>query len=195
MSPPPDPPPGQDPFAPPDADGHDDSTFALAPHSRAHQTRLSQDVQPVVPEARRPVAYKSPSGGLSNLVLWAFASLGFLGAAGVGIRYAMNRNTAPAGAPAAAAAGPAPAAAAPAKPVTWKAVETGDGVLVQVDAPRNARLLLDGQPLPSNPVRLPRGTVHTIAAVTDSGAQASGAGGGARAARPIMRAPCEARSV
>jgi hypothetical protein len=182
MSPPPDAHGGKDPFAPPDAEGHDDSTFALAPHSRAHATRLSEDVRPVVPEARRPVAYKAPSGGLGNFILWAFAGLGFLGAVGGGIRYAMNRSAAPEaaaasgpGAPAgpAGAGGPGAAASAPAKPVAWKAVETGDAVLVRVDAPRGARLLLDGQPLPSNPVRLTRGTVHTITAVTDGGAQAA----------------------
>jgi hypothetical protein len=171
MMSPPDAPGGRDPFAPPDSDGADDSTFHLAPHSGAHAARQSTDVQPVVPEARRPVAYKGPPGGFSNFVLWAFAGLGLLGAGGMGIRYLMNVS-APA-APAAAAPGPARAAAPPEKPVVWKAVETGDGVLVQVDAPRNARLLLDGQPLPSNPVRLARGSVHTIAAVTDAGAQAS----------------------
>jgi hypothetical protein len=33
--------------------------------------------------------------------------------------------------------------------------------------PRSARLLLDGEPLPSNPARLTKGSTHTLTAVAD----------------------------
>ena len=41
-------------------------------------------------------------------------------------------------------------------------------MLVTIDvSPRSARLLLDGEPLVSNPVPLARGTKHTIGALAD----------------------------
>jgi hypothetical protein len=44
-----------------------------------------------------------------------------------------------------------------------------DAVLINVAvSPQDARLMLDGEPLPSNPVRLPRGAKpHTLAAAAD----------------------------
>jgi hypothetical protein len=158
----------QDPFAPP-GQGPDDSTFDLARDSGPHAAPPSQDVAPVVPQTRKPVAYKAPPGGLSNFVLWAFAGVGLLAVAGGSAWFFVGaaRKATP------VVAGAVAPVAAPAKPVVWKPVQTGDAVLVQVDAPRDARLLLDGEPLPSNPVRLVRGSVHTIAAVNPDGAQTS----------------------
>jgi hypothetical protein len=151
---------GSDAFAHP-AEGPDDSTFELAQDSGPHVTKPSHDVDPIVLQPRKPVAYNGARGGMSKLLVWGFAGLGFLVVAGVGVRFMIGsgREVVP------AATVGAPPAPVPAKPV-------GEGVLIQVEAPRRARLLLDGEDLPSNPVRLQRGSVHTIAAVGEDGEQA-----------------------
>jgi PEGA domain len=53
--------------------------------------------------------------------------------------------------------------------VIYRPLAEDDAVLVSIQAsPREARLMLDGEPLPSNPVRLPRGPKpHKLAATAD----------------------------
>ncbi len=108
-----------------------------------------------------PPEYKAPREGYSNLILWAFAGLGVLAVIGSAVRFLRSGSSVPASAVGASAA---PAA----DPTVWKPVELGPNVLVTIDiSPRSARLLLDGEPLASNPVPLPRGSKHTIGGLAD----------------------------
>jgi hypothetical protein len=117
-----------------------------------------------MPEPPEPTEYKTPREGMSNLVLWAFAGLGLLAVIGSAVRFLRGgpRDTpVAAGAP-----GTSPQTAS--EPTVWKPVELGPNVVVTIDvSPRSARLLLDGEPLVSNPIALPRGTKHTIGALAD----------------------------
>jgi hypothetical protein len=157
-----------DRFAPPDA-AHDDMTLDVAdssPRPRPTGT-LADDAQLFIPEARKPVAYKQ-QGGFGNLLIWLFGGACLIGAAAFGV-VAASKMFADKGAPATTAGGVAPAAAAaPAKPVIWTPVSQGDAILITVEAsPRGARLLIDGAPVESNPIRLPRGGTHTVQAMAD----------------------------
>jgi hypothetical protein len=109
---------------------------------------------------RKPAEYKMPTGGLSNAVLFALAGLGLLAVVIVGAKFLRGAHEE-------ATSAPAPAAVSPR--TEYRALPAEDAVLITVTAtPHNARLLLDGEPLPSNPVRLPRGkTQHKIAAFAD----------------------------
>ena len=113
------------------------------------------------PEPRPRTVYAKPPQGASNLLLWTFAAVGFLAVAGGGVWAWKSR---------------APAPEAANKPVVWRSVARGDEVLVTVEIlPRNTtvtRLLLDGDPAPSNPLLLARGTIHQIIAVADGFAPA-----------------------
>jgi hypothetical protein len=181
----------EDPFAPPGAgDVGAAGDLELAREVGREPEPVAGDPgEPPLPVARRqPVAYRKPPGGFGNFLVWAFAAIG-LGAAvlfGAGVLkrgVEGNRGTPAAGLPT-VQAGPG-AQPAPAKPVTWKAVESGDTVLVTVEvSPRSARLSLDGGPMPSNPVQLARGTSHTITAVAE-GFQAASAEVAAREATTI----------
>jgi hypothetical protein len=163
----------EDPFSPPGtsgAGGAPEPELALGREVRRTAAPVAGDPgEPPLPASpRQPVAYKKPPGGIGNFVIWMFAA-GGLGAAvlfGAGLlkRGVEGSRAAPSRA---VTIGSAPSKAAePARPVTWKAVQTGDAVLVTVEVtPRNARLLLDGGPMPSNPARLDKGTSHTITAM------------------------------
>lgn len=145
-----------DPFRPPEDSGHAPLELAPAPERRPAP---EQTVPPIVPSSPEPVVHARLPGGAGNLVLWGFAALGVLAIVGAGA-YFLRRGVQ-------VTAAAAPAAEEP-KPVTWKEVGTGNAVLVTVEVkPRNARLLLDGTPLPSNPVRLARGSTHRIGAMAD----------------------------
>jgi hypothetical protein len=126
--------------------------------------------EPALPvRPREPVAYRKPPGGIGNFVIWALAAVGLGAAILFGARVLKrgvegNRGESPQAVTIKAAPAQG-AAAAPAKPVTWKPVQRGDAVLVTIEvSPRSARLLLDGGPMPSNPVHLDKGTSHTITA-------------------------------
>lgn len=123
--------------------------------------------EPQMPAHTRtvPVIYKNPDGGIGRFILWGLAACGLAGLVWVSSQ-ALARK--PATAPATSATAPA----APPAPVQWKAIAKGSDVLVRIEVgPREARgrtrLLLDGAPLASNPVLLPKGSEHTIAATAD----------------------------
>lgn len=169
-------PPPADPFAPPGAgDGGDESSpnLALGRDPRRPAAHFDEETLPPVPPARQPVAYKKPPGGIGNFALFAMALVGLGAVVLYGARL-MQRgvegasSTAGPGAPVvkvSPAAAPAPPAA---KPVVWKALPADGAVLITVEvSPRTAQLLLDGEPMPSNPVRLPKGKTHTITGVAD----------------------------
>jgi hypothetical protein len=142
--------PTRDPFAAPE-DGQAPLELVTAPPpARSEAVTLEE------PRPRRPVKHRKPPGGASNLLLWTFATIGVV-AVGAGGVWLWRRQT--------ATQGEAP------KPVVWRALPRTDDVLVTVElSPREAarvRLFLDGDPLPSNPVLLPRGSVHRVNATAD----------------------------
>ena len=106
--------------------------------------------------------YKKPPTGAGNSFLFGLAGIGLLALLAGGAWY-VKRTTRGLSVPAVISEVEKPAG------VKWTPVYTGDAVLVTVDVtPRNARLMLDGEPLPSNPVRVPRGSVtHKLTAVAD----------------------------
>jgi hypothetical protein len=114
------------------------------------------DVEERRPQPRRPVKHPKLPGGATNLMLWGFAAIGFV-AVCVGSVWLWKRHAAP------------PAEAPPPKPVVYRPLPVVDDVLVTIEVPpraaRRARLLLDGGPLPSNPLLLKRGSVHRVDAI------------------------------
>jgi hypothetical protein len=161
-----------DRFAPPG--DHQDVTLDVAesgPRGRPTGT-MADDGQLHVPEARRPVKYKQ-HGGFGNLLVWLIGGACLMGAAGFGAVAASRmlgkgQGTGPSTTTVTTAPVAGQQEVAPAKPVIWKPVTTGDAVLVTVEAtPRSARLLLDGAPTQSNPIRVPRGGTHTVQAMAD----------------------------
>lgn len=152
----------RDPFAPPDEPTGAPLELEETP-SRAWPLREDETPPPLkVAEPRKPVKYKNASSS-ANLIIFSFALIGFIGVVGFAVG-ALRRSVEGVKAEAASAAAPAPR-----KPVTWKALDKDDAVLVTVEvSPRSAKLLLDGEPMPSNPARIPRGSgKHTIAAMAD----------------------------
>jgi hypothetical protein len=142
----------RDPFQPSD---HQEEPLELAVTPPA-----ARPAAPVLepPKPRAKVVYKKPVTGAANLVLWTFATLGFVGVASAGIWWWHGHPADPA------------ANMAAAKPVVWHSVARGDEVLVTVEvlpkAASGARLTVDGDAAISNPMLLPRGR-HRIAAVAD----------------------------
>lgn len=163
----------EDPFAPPGssgADGSQEPELELGREVRRAAAPVAGDPgEPALSTAaRQPVAYKKPAGGIGNFVIWIFAAAG-LGAAvlfGAGVLKRGFEGSASGPTPAATIQAAPARPAAPAKPVTWKAVDRGAAVLVTVEVtPRSAKLMLDGGPMPSNPVHLDKGSSHTITAM------------------------------
>jgi hypothetical protein len=161
--------PPEDPFAPPGtagAGGPEEPDLQLTREvGRAPAPVAGDPDEPgLAAAARTPVSYRKPPGGVGNFVIWMFAAVG-LGAAvmfGAGVLKRGVETNRPS--PQAATIQAAPAAA-PARPVTWKPIERGTAVLVTIEVvPRTARLLLDGGPMPSNPVHLDKGSSHTVTA-------------------------------
>jgi hypothetical protein len=120
---------------------------------------------PEPPAGRAPVVYQKPSRGAGNLLVFPLAAVGLVAIVAVGARLLKGGYD--------QAAGPAGGAgAAPEKAVEWRALDKDDAVLVTVEVtPKiaGARLLLDGEPLPSNPARLPRGKAPRKIAVLADG--------------------------
>jgi hypothetical protein len=163
----------EDPFAPPGtsgAGGSQEPELALGREVRRAPAPVAGDPgEPALSTAaRQPVAYKKPPGGFGNFLIWLFAAVG-LGAAvlfGASVMKRGVEGSRPGSTPAASIQAAPSKGAAPAKPVTWKAVEQGAAVMITVEVtPRSARLLLDGGPMPSNPVHLDKGSSHTITAM------------------------------
>src|SRR4051794_39585484 len=103
----------RDPFGPAD---HQEEPLELAVSAPSARPAPPVVVVPV-PVPRAKVVYKKPVGGAANLVLWSFATLGFVGVASAGVWVWRGRAETP----------------APAKPVVWHAVARGDEVLVTVE--------------------------------------------------------------
>jgi hypothetical protein len=156
------------PFLPPDVDGSAGAPAALeladVPKRAAAAPTAplpEMDTPPVIPPPRQPVGYKNPDSAGRTVLVLLLAAAG-LGGAFLGIKLLRGKQDDKAHAKAAAED------SSKAKPVVWRALDKGDQVLIKVEVePRGARLLLDGEALPSNPVLLPRGTEHRLAATAD----------------------------
>ncbi|HEY0708343.1 MAG TPA: hypothetical protein VGG33_16170 [Polyangia bacterium] len=162
------------PFLPSDMGNNAPAPLELARDPRpprAPEAAAADDLPAAPDEGARstltrtvPVVYTNPDGGIGRFILWGLAACGLAALVLFGARM-LSRKSAP-------AASPAAEIAAETKPVTWKAVERGSDVLIRVEVtPRaarpNARLLLDGAPLASNPVLLPKGGTHKISATAN----------------------------
>jgi hypothetical protein len=158
------------PFLPPDLSGDDApaplelSDVPKRPQPAAPRAEIDLDTSPVIPPPRPAVSYKNPDAA-GRTVLVLLLAAGGLGVVFLGIKLLRGKGDSRPVQAQGQLAAPAPA---PEKPVVWRALAKGDDVLVTVEVePRTARgttLLLDGNPLPSNPVSLPRGSEHRIAA-------------------------------
>jgi hypothetical protein len=107
-----------------------------------------------VPQRRKPLRYKRPGTGWVTFVILGFAAVGMAAVGGSAVKKLLRVSM------------PVVTHPAPAKPVTYASVSRDDAVLVTVQvSPHNARLMLDGEPAVSNPLRILRGrTQHRIAA-------------------------------
>jgi hypothetical protein len=148
-----------DPFRPP---GHEEKPLELAAPPAAPAAKGTMSPPGSAPAAlspRKPVKYRRPLVSWVTVVVLGFA---VVGAAAVG-NMAFRRVTRIALTPRATTR------TAPAAPVVYRELAKDDAVLVNIQvSPREARLMLDGEPLVSNPVRLPRGpAVHSLAGTAD----------------------------
>jgi hypothetical protein len=107
-----------------------------------------------VPQRRKPLRYKRPGTSWVTFVILGFAAVGMAAVGGTAVKKLLKT------------AMPAVTQPAPARPVTYAALAKDDAVLVRVQVwPRDARVLLDGEPAVSNPLRILRGkTQHRLSA-------------------------------
>lgn len=120
-----------------------------------------------IPDTRKPVEYKKPGGGWVTLMVLALAGIGALT---VAMGWAQKIHARLTQKPAVAGGkGNATTADPATKPTQYRELPKDDAVLITVEvSPRSARLMLDGEPLPSNPVRVARGTQpHRLGALAD----------------------------
>jgi hypothetical protein len=108
---------------------------------------------------RRPVQYRRPGVSWVTVVVLGFAAVGIAAVAGTALKKVTGLALRP----------PPRLLEQPASPVVYQPLAKDDAVLVTVQvSPRAARLMLDGEPLVSNPVRLPRGPKpHSLAATAE----------------------------
>src|SRR4051812_9048249 len=98
-----------------------------------------------VPQRRKPLRYKRPGTGWVTFVILGFAAVGMAAVGGTAVKKLLRVSM------------PAVTHQAPAKSVPYASVSRDDAVLVTVQvSPRNARLMLDGEPAVSNPLRILR---------------------------------------
>jgi hypothetical protein len=152
----------RDPFRPP---GKEERRIELATCAETPvegPATLAPPASPssATPAARKPVEYRRPGISWVTVVVLGFAAVGVAAVGGVVLKKVTGLATAP-------ASRVTPETAT--RPVIYKPLSRDDAVLVHVQvSPREARLMLDGEPLVSNPVRLPRGPKpHTLAATAE----------------------------
>jgi hypothetical protein len=138
-----------DPFLPPGAAA---PTPELA--ERPPRTTPSLEITPppvAPPRARQPLRYRKPATSWVTVVILAFAAVGVAAVGGNLMKKVLGT------------AGPSPVEQA-AKVISYSALSKDDAVLVTVQvSPRDARLMLDGEPILSNPLRLLRSKApHTV---------------------------------
>ena len=147
-----------DPFQPPIQ--HERAPeLAFDPHAPRATAELEAPLDQAAdaPERRAPVKYRRPGVSWVTVVVLGFAAVGVAAVAGSALKKVGRMALQPA-----PAARPAPAAS-----TVYHELAKDSAVLVSIQVtPKNARLMLDGEPLASNPIRLARGA-HKIAATAD----------------------------
>jgi hypothetical protein len=143
----------RDPFRPP---AHEDRPLELAEHPAARTAEVEGPLVEV-PTVRKPLRYRRPSTSWLTVVVLAFAGVGLVAVAGLAVKKVKGLSLPRREAPAAA------------RPVVYHELAQDNAVLVDVRVtPRDARLMLDGEPVTSNPLRVPRGSaVHKLAATAE----------------------------
>jgi hypothetical protein len=146
-----------DPFQPGDQQerplelAYDPRSPQSAPGTTADEVPLPEAAD--VPERRAPVRYRRPGVSWVTVVVLGFAAVGVAALAGSALKKVGRM-----------ALQPAVRASKPEKSTIYHEVAKDSAVLVDIQVtPRDARLMLDGEPLASNPVRLARGP-HKLAA-------------------------------
>jgi hypothetical protein len=147
----------RDPFRPP---LHEEKPLELAsgppPPAAPAVTQLPASPRST-PAARGPVRYRKPGSSWVTVVVLAFAGVGVAAVGGGLLKKLTGLATVP-----------TPAVRPAASPI-YRELAKDDAVLIQIAVtPREARLMLDGEPLASNPVRVARGSKpHMLAATAD----------------------------
>ena len=147
--------PRRDPFRPP---GQEERRIELGDVKARPPSQTTAAVVPSSPRStgltRRPLKYRRPGVSWVTVVVLGFAAVGAAAVGGVIFKKVTGLAVTP------------PRVALPGKPVIYQPLAKDDAVLITVTvSPRDARLVLDGEPLTSNPMRIPRGTKpHTLAA-------------------------------
>jgi hypothetical protein len=154
----------RDPFRPPETQGQRSLELAQVPAKPAGPATLAPPdgaapSSPASTAIRPRVKYKRMGWSWVTLVVLGFAAVG-VATVGGGLVKKVTALVMP---------GPRVIAPRPAAPVIYRPLAKDDAVLVEIQvSPAEARLMLDGEPLPSNPVRLPRGAKpHKLAAMAD----------------------------
>jgi hypothetical protein len=146
--------PRSDPFRPP---AHEERPLELAAHPAARTAEVEGPLlEP--PTVRKPLRYRRPGTSWVTVVVLGFAAVGLVAVAGLAMRKlgglaAPRREQAP----------------EQSRPTVYRELPNDNAVLVEVKvSPREARLMLDGEPITSNPLRVPRGpAVHKLAATAE----------------------------
>jgi hypothetical protein len=146
----------RDPFRPPDA--QNESPMELATPVSQPKPAPDDDPPLVLPKPRKQVVYRArPRSSWVMVVVLVFAAIGFATVFRFG--WWRRENLIP------------ELIGEKAPPNKYGALDMGDAVLVQIDVtPKsaNAKITIDGEDLPSNPVRLPRGnTRHKLVISAD----------------------------
>ena len=143
----------RDPFRPP---VHEERSLELATPPPATPVVQAPLIEP--PTVRKPVRYRRPRVSWLTMVVLGFAAVGAVAVSGVVMRRVSGLGRAPR--PQAAAVGP----------VVYRPLADDNAVLVELRVtPREARVMLDGEPVTSNPLRVPRGSAMHKLAVTAEG--------------------------
>jgi hypothetical protein len=141
-----------DPFRAPDDQEAHAIELAEVPRRATPVEEVPLAAAPPPPQPRRPVEYRRPGTSWVTIVILAFAAVGMAAVGGAVVKKTMATKLTP--------ARPAP------KPVSYSTLSKDDAILVTVAvSPRDARVLLDGEPAVSNPLRLLRShTRHKLSA-------------------------------
>ncbi len=145
----------QDPFKPPDVQN---SSLELDTRKvQAKPAAPEPDLKFIAPKKRPAAKYRNPRTSWVMVGVLGLALVGFWTLSGSFWQRIISQNLS------------VPKLELPTGPPQYKALEKDDAVLIDIDvSPKEARLLLDGAPLPSNPVRLPRDEqTHKISGAAD----------------------------
>jgi hypothetical protein len=144
----------RDPFRPP---AHEDRPIDLAEHPAARTAEVEGPLLEV-PTVRKPLRYRPPRTSWLTVVVLGFAGVGLVAVAGLAFKKVKGLSL-----PIGHREQPVE------RPVVYHELPQDNAVLVEVRVtPRDARLILDGEPVTSNPLRVARGPgLHKLAATAE----------------------------